>query len=202
MEGKKDEVLAVKAKARADHRKEKLNGTQTLNTPSVGGGLKRDNLGRAYIIDANSSKAILLVDAPQAGKSALSTLHTDPAPTFISFSYADAFEYNTLVSLMSLDTSINWNEHSKEDVPLDTFMAVPINCSAHMKVSTSPFILDSGASIHISPDHLGVMQGLDDDKPSNLAPNRLSILTSPSAPKDTPPSIPTPTTLPPIPPAS
>jgi hypothetical protein len=66
--------------------------------------LKGDNLERACIIDTNSSEAILLADAPQAGELALSALHMDPALTFRSFSDANVFEYNTLISLTNPST--------------------------------------------------------------------------------------------------
>ena len=48
MEGKKDEVLAAKAKARAHHSKEKGSGN------NGSGGVKQDKTGRAYIINATS----------------------------------------------------------------------------------------------------------------------------------------------------
>lgn len=61
-----------------------------LFCPNADGGLKRDNSGRAYIIDAQSGDN-LLADSPQAGESALSALRTNPAPTFGSFSAPSTF---------------------------------------------------------------------------------------------------------------
>jgi hypothetical protein len=140
MEGKKEEVLVAKAKNRAERRPP--NGPSTI---------KRDQVGRAYILDAETGEAILLAESsPASTDSALSAISDGYA-----FSAADEYEYRALVTLddTDMDTSINWHEHRREDILPDAFTAiVPINSSARTKVSANPFILDSGASIHISPD--------------------------------------------------
>src|SRR6202167_2174026 len=64
MEGKRDEVLARRAKAR-DERDKKKNEA-SLTTPSGGpsaSGIRRDKSGRAYIVDSMSGQAILLPSA-------------------------------------------------------------------------------------------------------------------------------------------
>jgi hypothetical protein len=65
----------------------------------------------------------------------------------------DDFEHNALFSMLDLETSINWRENWKEEVLPDAFTAVPLNSNSRTQVAVDePFILDSGATIHISPD--------------------------------------------------
>jgi hypothetical protein len=55
--------------------------------------------------------------------------------------------------MLDLETSIDWRENLKEEILPDAFTAIPINSNSRTKVSVDePFILDSGATIHISPD--------------------------------------------------
>ena len=92
MEGKREEVLAAKAKAREERGK---------STPSSG--IKRDQSGRAYIIDSETKQAILLAseDNPptSSSESALAAVATDSFPKewYALMSTADHFKYNALL---------------------------------------------------------------------------------------------------------
>jgi hypothetical protein len=156
MEGKKDDVLAAKAKSRAD--KGKTNAAGNAN------GIKRDQAGRAYILDAATGEAILLAEslAPAPADSALSAHIGDPFSSYptwtnLNFSDADDDEYNALVTLLDVEnpeTSIDWCENGKEEIEPEALTTEPVNSSSRTQISrdSGPFILDSGASIHISPD--------------------------------------------------
>lgn len=147
MAGRKDEVLAKIAKKKAE-RTSKKGGSVN--------GIRRDNSGRAYIIDSESHEAILLAAAPSA-KSATSTPSSENvALSAVSTDLptdANSFEYHALVSFDDLITSVNWNENAKINFDFSAYPAIPINSSSRSKVTnSSPFILDSAASIHISPE--------------------------------------------------
>jgi hypothetical protein len=116
MEGKKDEVLAAKAKSRA----EKGKSSTVASTNAV----KRDQAGRAYILDAETDEVILLAESP--------------APASVA-STGSALSADTNDPFSGYPTWINLNA---------------FNSSSSTKISpdSGPFILDASASIHISPD--------------------------------------------------
>ncbi|KIM89862.1 hypothetical protein PILCRDRAFT_2139 [Piloderma croceum F 1598] len=159
MEGKKDEVLTAKMKSRA----EKGNTSTVANTNVV----KRDQAGQAYILDAETGEAILLAESPApvsitSTDSALSA-HTDnpffgyQTWTNLNFCDVDNDDYNALVALLDIETpetSVNWCKNGKEEIEPEALTAEPFNSPSCTQVSPNlgPFILDSGATIHISPD--------------------------------------------------
>ena len=84
----------------------------------------------------------------------VAALSTDSIPQswYESMSVADQYEYHALF-LDEHSTLVDWHEKRK-NVSSDALLASSPNCSSHMKLSidTGDFILDSGATIHISPD--------------------------------------------------
>jgi len=152
MEGRKDEVLAAKAKAR-----EERNRSNPRTNPNPAG-IRHDNSGRAYIVDSETGEAILLaaveIDPKPATDVALAALSTDPIPRawYGSMSAADQYEYHALF-LDDHSASVDWNER-RRTVPADALFASSPNTNSRTKLSVNagPFILDSGASIHITPD--------------------------------------------------
>jgi len=100
MEGKRDEVLAAKAKAR----QLKKDKTAASNS-SAASGICHDKSGRAYIIDSQTNQAILYLASDNGGSSHhgfrnslwLRSLRfpTDPIPAkwYGNMSEADKFEY-------------------------------------------------------------------------------------------------------------
>src|SRR5882762_1701312 len=152
MEGKRDEVLAKRATAR-DERNAKSKKDTGGATAS---GIRRDKSGRAYIIDSVSGQAILLAsadDAP-AAETALAAISSTTSGNgfYESMSKADKFEYDALL-VEDHSASVNWHE-SRKDVCADAFLASSLNTNSRTALSlhAGPFILDSGATIHISPD--------------------------------------------------
>jgi hypothetical protein len=141
MEGKRDEVLARRAKAREERDKKK--GENSGSTPASG--ILRDKSGRAYILDSVSGQAILLASDSPTPDTALSAVYS-------SMSDADRFEYDALF-LDDHSASVDWHE-KRRDVPADAFLAssMSTNTRTTLSLNTGPFILDSGATIHISPD--------------------------------------------------
>jgi hypothetical protein len=147
MEGKRDEVLAAKAKAREDRN----------NKSAPSNAIRRDQSGRAYIVDSETNQAILLASdnkPPSSSDTALAAVAADSFPRewYTSMSAADHFEYDALF-LEDHSASVDWRVRRKS-VTTDAFLASSINSNSHTKLSsdTGPFILDSGATIHISPD--------------------------------------------------
>ena len=157
MEGKRDEVLAAKAKAR----QLKKDKTAASNS-SAASGIRHDKSGHAYIIDSQTNQAILLASdnadppttAPELALAALSTLSTDPIPAewYGNMSEADKFEYEVLF-LEDPVASVDWRER-RRDISTDVLLASSPNFNSRTKLSLNagPFILNSGATIHISPD--------------------------------------------------
>jgi hypothetical protein len=138
-------VLAAKAKAREERNK----------APSTA--IKRDQSGRTYIIDSETKQAILLTSddkPPTSSDTALAAIATDSFPKewYSSMSAADHFEYEALF-LEDHSASVDWHER-RRSVAADAFLAASINSNSHTKLSSDagPFILDSGATIYISPD--------------------------------------------------
>ena len=153
MEGKRDKVLATKAKAREDQKSKHCKTASTSSSKSSS--IHQDNNGHAYIIDSETNQAFLLAtDSPTLPNSALiSSLTTDSIPKdwFNSISSSEKFEYHSLFA-DDLFTSVDWNER-RRSVSSNAYLALPLNSNAHTNISISSgaFILDSGTSIHISP---------------------------------------------------
>ena len=155
MEGKRDEVLARRTKAREERDKKKSDASST--TPSSGpsaSGIRRDKSGWVYIVDSVSGQAILLASADDSSMPAMALAAFKP-PTdsiYTSMSTTDCFEYDALF-LDDHSASVNWCERRRSVSANDTLVA-SMNTNAHTNLSMrfGPFILDSGATIHISPD--------------------------------------------------
>jgi len=143
MEGRCDEVLARHAKGREERDKKKGDNNGGASTS----GIHWDKSGCTYILDSVSGQAILLASAndPPVSDTALST-------SYNSMMDADQFEYDALF-LDRHSASVDWHER-RRDVSADGFLASSINTNPHTTLSpnTGPFILDSGATIHITPD--------------------------------------------------
>ena len=155
MEGKRDEVLARRAKAQEerDKKKNETSSTTPSNGPSASG-ICRDKSGWAYIMDSVSGQAILLTSADDSSvpATALATFEPPTDSIYTSMSTADRFEYDALF-LDNHSASINWYER-RRSVSANDALVASMNTNAHTNLSMhfGPFILDSGATIHISPD--------------------------------------------------
>jgi hypothetical protein len=150
MEGKRDEVLAAKAKARDERNKGTSKGAPNS------AGIRHDNSGRAYIIDSETGDAILLAASTESiptSDACLATLSTDSFPTNW---YKGSDEYLALF-IEEHSASVDWRE-TRRDITSDTFSnallasSPNINSRAKLSVDPGPFILDSGATIHITPE--------------------------------------------------
>jgi hypothetical protein len=75
MEGKREEVLAAKAKAREERDKAK----ETSTTSNTSNGVRHNQSGRAYIIDSETKQAILLA-TEKSDDHALAALTTSSVP--------------------------------------------------------------------------------------------------------------------------
>ena len=151
MEEKQDEVLARRAKAREE--RERKKGDTSSTTSASASGIRRDKSGRAYIVDSVSGQAILLASAdPPAADTALAAVSSNSNQLYQSMSAIDCFEYDALFT-EDHSASVDWHER-RRDVSADAFMASSINTNTRTALCAraGPFILDSGATIHISPD--------------------------------------------------
>jgi GAG-pre-integrase domain len=155
MEGKRDKVLARRAKACDEKNKKKsekgsLDKTITTSGPAASG-IWRNKSGRAYIIDSISGQAILLVSAEDSAPSTALTAFENN-PIYTSISDPDYFEYATLL-IDDHSASVNWHKR-RRTVTAGNCLVVFMNaytCTT-LFANAGPFILDSGATIHISPD--------------------------------------------------
>jgi hypothetical protein len=154
MEGRRDEVIAKITKAKEERdKKAKVTGA---TTPSATG-IHHDKSGRAYLLDSESGQAVFLASIqpqPLTPNVALATLTTDPIPRdwYNNMSTADQSEYEALF-IEEHSASVNWRERRRA-VASDAFLTSSPNYDSRSKLSSNagPFILDSGATIHISPD--------------------------------------------------
>jgi hypothetical protein len=99
----------------------------------------------------NSSEWFFLVVVSMP-TSALAAFGPSTDPIYTSMSDADCFKYNALF-LNDHSASINWHERRRTVSASNTLVA-SMNTNAHttLSINTGPFILDSGATIHISLD--------------------------------------------------
>ena len=141
-------------KVREDQ-KSKL-GKNASASSSKSSNICQDNNGCAYIVNSETNLAILLAtNLPTLPDSSLfSTLTTDSIPEdwFNSMSSSDKFEYHSLF-VNDLFASIDWNKR-RRSVSTNAYLALPLNSNTHTNISISSgaFILDSGTSVHISPE--------------------------------------------------
>ena len=132
MEGRKDEVLAAKAKAREEQNK---SNPRTNSNPA---GIRHNNSGRAYIVDSETGEAILLstveINPKPATDVALTALSTDPIPKawYDSMSAADQYEYHALF-LDDHSASVDWSER-RITMPADALFTSSPNTNSHTKL--------------------------------------------------------------------
>ena len=155
MEGKRDEVLAKPAKAHKEKNKKKVekDGAPTNNSGPTASGIQHDKSGHAYIVDSISGQEILLTsdDASTSPTIALATLDSADDLIYISMSDADHFEYDTLF-IKDHSALVDWHER-RRTVSAGNCLVASINTNTCTTLSADarPFILDSGATIHILP---------------------------------------------------
>ncbi|OBZ71895.1 Retrovirus-related Pol polyprotein from transposon TNT 1-94 [Grifola frondosa] len=171
MAGKRDEVLAAKKRAR-----EKDKGTEK---DKGGSAVRRDTQGRAYIVDANTKQAFYLADSTVTATSTTSTpssgtstpsnasvtefaglatdvsVGADNIPDWLQdLTVHDDTHYEAYVAMLPNDLrcSVDWDATSRDPSPADLVIApVPASEQAHFVSPDAPFLVDSGATIHISP---------------------------------------------------
>jgi hypothetical protein len=100
-----------------------------------------------------SGQAILLASADNiVPTTVLAAFEASTDPIYTSMSDADSFKYDTLF-LEDHSTSINWHERRRTVSAGDALIAsINTNTCTTLFIHAGPFILDSGATIHISPD--------------------------------------------------
>jgi GAG-pre-integrase domain len=156
MEGRRDEVLAKCAKAHEGKgkKKAKKDRVSTNNIGPTNSSIRCDKSGRAYIIDSISGQAILLASADNSipPTVVLATFESSNDLIYVSMSDADRFEYNTLF-MNNHSASVNWHKR-RRTVSTGNCLVASMNTNARTTLSAQaePFILDSGATIHISLD--------------------------------------------------
>ncbi|KIM73305.1 hypothetical protein PILCRDRAFT_15336 [Piloderma croceum F 1598] len=152
MEGRRDEVIAKIAKAKEEREKKAKAITPTPSAP----GIRHDKSGRAYLLDSESGQAVFLASTqpPPTPDVALAALTTNSIPRdwYNDMSVMDQNEYEALF-VEEHSASVDWRERRRMVAP-DTFLVSSPNYASHSTLSRNfgPFILDSGATIHISPD--------------------------------------------------
>src|ERR1700676_1403583 len=83
---------------------------------------------------------------------ALAAFEASTDPIYTSMSDVDCFKYDTLL-LEDHSASINWHEKRRTVSAGDALIAsINTNTCTTLSVHAGPFILDSRATIHISPD--------------------------------------------------
>jgi len=151
MEGKRDKVIARRNKAREEREtKKKENGNYGPSASPI----RRNKSGRAYIIDSVSGQAILLTSAEDPAPNVALTAIASASPGdtwYQAMSDANKFKYDALF-ISDHSASVNWHERRREVTSADTFLASSLNTNARTTLSANAFILDSRATIHISPD--------------------------------------------------
>ncbi|KAF8221466.1 hypothetical protein L208DRAFT_1531995 [Tricholoma matsutake] len=105
----------------------------------------KDVNGRTFTVMVDSE-----ADVPTPPHSEFAGLASDPIPT----ATIDEVEYDGWVVIeVEATTTIDWSQHTS--TPTDNaFAAEPLNQTHHTQLSLDdyPFIVDSGATMHISPD--------------------------------------------------
>ena len=152
MEGRRDEVLAKITKAKEEREKKAKAITATPSAP----GIHHDKSSRAYLLDSESGQAVFLASTqpPPTPDVALAALTTDSIPRdwYNDMSITDQIEYEALF-VEEHSASVDWRKTRRIIAP-DTLLASSPNYASHSTLSRNfgPFILNSGATIHISPD--------------------------------------------------
>jgi len=169
-----DEAMAIQREKRLNSKNHKKTTHNTQSSSSVvtsplakdipsksGLPILRDSQNCAYILDSASGQAFLLSSdaTPHATEAHFSGLATDDIADIVAhtMSPADIEEYAGAAWLdlqEELVTSVDWTSRSKA-VDLARISVLPVMSSSRTReasTSTSPFLLDSGCTTHISPD--------------------------------------------------
>ena len=106
----------------------------------------RDSNGQAFTVMIDSTT----LNNAEAAKGEFAGLASDPLP---SASIEEVEYEGWLATEEELTTSINW---AKNNAPVDedAFAVAPLNqsCRTIILLDNHPFFVDTGTSIHISPD--------------------------------------------------
>ncbi|EPS92702.1 hypothetical protein FOMPIDRAFT_1137433, partial [Fomitopsis schrenkii] len=166
MEGRREEVLAKKRKARAGC----IRDTAAVATPLPVAAMTDVN-GQAFVVDSSTGRAYYLNPGSLSSSAASSVAHSlapSPAPEETSAlavdvepewlasvaTPADVVEYASLLALSNHDSvSLDWHSHSKPAVEPAAYAVAPMLAPAR-RITTAgseAFIFDSGASTHLTP---------------------------------------------------
>ncbi|TFY52252.1 hypothetical protein EVJ58_g10120 [Rhodofomes roseus] len=165
MFGKRDEYMAAK-KARRDKGK---TGVTTAAVSSSGSSSTSSALvchvdqdgrtvvldkaaGRAYFVSSEPTPSAYISDGEDSAN-----LASDVAPDWLAAvaTSADIIEYQAMVCLTPEDkVSLNWGSHSRASVdPLAYHVTLVLVAARRIPTAgTEPFVFDSGASSHLSPN--------------------------------------------------
>ncbi|OBZ67617.1 hypothetical protein A0H81_12251 [Grifola frondosa] len=168
MAGRRDEVLAAKRQNR-----ERAKGTSSHSTSQSTQTAQRDTQGRAYLVDSSTGKAYYLTDSsatstPSSGTSTPSTTTTtefagiaadvnlalEAPPAWLHDLSVDGdSQYEMYLALADpFECKVDWTEDAKRAIPPEDLLIETTRTTAfHAIVSPEPFIIDSGATTHISP---------------------------------------------------
>ena len=137
------------------------NSKDTMASSKSGLPILRDSQNRAYILDSSSGQAFLLsTDTPTPTQEAhFSGLVTDDIVDLVAHSMtpADIEEYASTAWLdlqEELISSVDWASRTKS-TDLASILIMPVEPTSRLQevsTSTSPFLLDSGCTTHISPE--------------------------------------------------
>ena len=106
----------------------------------------RDSNGQAFMVMIDSTA----LNNTKTAKGEFAGLASDPLPS----ASIEEVEYERwLATEEELTTSINWAQNNAP-VDEDAFAVAPLNqsCQTIISLDNHPFFVDTGASIHISPD--------------------------------------------------
>lgn len=158
MEGKRDEVLAAR-KARRDAKSSTKGGKGSGS--STPGGVRHDQSGRAYLVDATGHAVFLATSSTtptsEAVPAEFAGLATEQIPDSYFASNPGAYlsEDEAYVTIEdSFEASVDWRERRRNNIDMAALsVTVPINISHNsLPIDASPFFLDTGATTHISPE--------------------------------------------------
>jgi hypothetical protein len=117
MEGKRDEVLAAKAKAHEERNK----GSSNAKTSPSGADIRHDSSGRAYIVDSETGEAILLAataDSTPSPDVALAALSTDSIPD----EWYNGSSHEIALLMEEHSASVDWRKR-RRNISLDIFLS-------------------------------------------------------------------------------
>ncbi|KAG2118633.1 hypothetical protein DEU56DRAFT_918731 [Suillus clintonianus] len=153
--GRRDEILAAKRAAR--DKRDAPNSKPPSSSSKPTSNRRTDSSGRAYLLDSVTGEAFYIATPTQPpappSEEFAGLAHDVITPAFIQdLSEADMAEWDALfLDWENLQTTVDWNTNSR-----DVEFAGIANDALHqpkytpVNLETTPFYLDSGASVHIS----------------------------------------------------